>query len=93
MISPCATNPALTTAPEMRPSGSRSFARVIVTDDGQAEADAILARGLHVAKPFVLYENWGPGSYSESMRSAFVKAAPEQGLHVAGQAAWDLGRA
>ncbi|MFC7480425.1 branched-chain amino acid ABC transporter substrate-binding protein [Luedemannella flava] len=94
MVSHANTNPGLTKAwepgePEkFFPSGTRSYARVITTDDYQGAAAAqFAAKDLQVKKCFVLNDNQ---TYGQGVAKAFADEAAKQGIQVLGNDAWDF---
>jgi ABC-type branched-subunit amino acid transport system substrate-binding protein len=89
MINASSTDPSLTTDRQYFPSGTRSFARVIATEDGQGTAGAILAQRLGVRRPFVLTEDLGGFWYASTVADAFRREAARRGLLVAGEAMWE----
>ncbi|GAA1765540.1 branched-chain amino acid ABC transporter substrate-binding protein [Luedemannella helvata] len=93
MVSHANTNPGLTKAwepgePEkFFPSGTRSYARVITTDDYQGAAAAQFAsKDLQVKKCFVLNDNQ---TYGQGVAKAFADEAAKQGIQVLANEAWD----
>lgn len=93
MVSHANTNPGLTTAwgsgePDTYyPGGSRSFARVITSDDAQAAAAARFAQErLGVKKAFVLHDGQ---DYGRGLAETFRTEAGKVGIEVAGEQVWD----
>jgi branched-chain amino acid transport system substrate-binding protein len=93
MISNGATHPGLTKTWDVGepgkyyPSGKRHFARVVTTDDVQAEAAATFAHGdLLVTKVFVLDDG---GFYGKNVARGFADAARQAGIDVVGQTRWN----
>jgi branched-chain amino acid transport system substrate-binding protein len=93
MISHANTNPGLTKAWEpgepdkFFPSGTRSYARVITTDDYQGAAAAqYAAKELGLKKCWVLNDNQ---TYGQGVAKAFAEEAAKQGITVLGNDAWD----
>ena len=93
MISHANTNPGLTKAwdpgePEkFFPSGKRSYARVITTDDYQGAAAAQFAsQDLKVTKCYVLNDNQ---TYGQGVAKAFADEAAKQNIQILGNEAWD----
>jgi DNA-binding SARP family transcriptional activator/ABC-type branched-subunit amino acid transport system substrate-binding protein len=72
------------------PTGQRNFARVIPTDDVQAAADALVARGLGVRRVYAVDIDSPP---SVQFVDAFLRAARTLGVSVAGRGSWDLEQA
>jgi ABC-type branched-subunit amino acid transport system substrate-binding protein len=93
MVSPANTSPALTLDPKMMPSGTRSYGRVIATDDRQIVADAMLAHRLGVQRPFIVQEQAVAGdTFIATAGSVFAAAAAANGMTVAGTATWVSGK-
>jgi branched-chain amino acid transport system substrate-binding protein len=93
MVSHANTNPGLTkkwdaNEPEKYfPSGKRSYARVITTDDFQGTAAArFAAKELSVKRVYVLNDN---ETYGQGVAKAFADEATKQGITVLGNQAWD----
>ncbi len=93
MVSHANTNPGLTKTwdpgePEkFFPSGKRSYARVVTTDDYQGAAAAqFLAQDVKVKKCAVLNDNQ---TYGQGVAQAFVKEAEAQGIEILGNQPWD----
>jgi branched-chain amino acid transport system substrate-binding protein len=93
MVSHANTNPGLTKAWEPNepnkwyPTGKRSYARVITTDDYQGTAAArFAAKDLGVKKCFILDDN---ETYGQGVARAFEAEAKKQGITVLGKQAWD----
>ncbi|MTD16759.1 ABC transporter substrate-binding protein [Nakamurella sp. YIM 132087] len=94
MVSHANTNPGLTKAwetgePEKYfPSGKRTYARVVTTDDFQGTAAAAFAKeDLKVTKCFILNDNQ---TYGLGVAKAFTDAAKAQGIEIVGEEAWDV---
>jgi branched-chain amino acid transport system substrate-binding protein len=92
MITHSATNPGLTKTweagePAMYlPSGHRSFARVVTTDDTQGVAAAqFAARDLGVTKCFVLNDG---DTYGVGLAKSFTTEAVRLGIQIVGEATW-----
>jgi branched-chain amino acid transport system substrate-binding protein len=89
MISPSATYAGLTRAgtgeanePESYyPSGNRSFARVVPTDDVQGTVAAGWAKQLGASRVYVLHDT---ELYGKTVVSAFLETAGRIGLHLVG---------
>jgi branched-chain amino acid transport system substrate-binding protein len=93
MISHANTNPGLTKTWDQgepgkyAPSGKRSYARVVTTDDIQGPAAAqFAAKDLGVKKCFVLNDN---ETYGQGVAKTFAEEAKKQGIEVVGEQAWD----
>lgn len=93
MVSHANTNPGLTkkwdpgTPDKYYPSGKRTYARVITTDDYQGSAAADFAsQDLKVKKCFVLNDN---ELYGQGVAEAFVNRAKTDGIQILGNKAWD----
>jgi branched-chain amino acid transport system substrate-binding protein len=93
MVSHANTNPGLTKPwepgePEkFYPSGKRSYARVVTTDDYQGAAAAqFAAQDLGVKKCYVLNDNQ---TYGQGIAKTFADEAPKQGIQVLGNEPWD----
>ena len=69
-----------------RPGGKRSFVRVIVADDLQGAANALLAKQLGVTKLFVLNDG---DPYGIGIASSVRRAATKLGMAIAGYERWD----
>ncbi len=68
------------------PSGQRSYARVITTDDMQGVATAqFAARDLGVSKCFVLNDG---GTYGVGLAKSFTAEAVRLGVQIVGEATW-----
>jgi branched-chain amino acid transport system substrate-binding protein len=68
------------------PSGKRSYARVVTTDDIQGPAAAqFAAKDLNVKKVFVLNDT---ETYGQGVAKTFAEEAAKQGMTVVGQASW-----
>jgi branched-chain amino acid transport system substrate-binding protein len=68
------------------PGGRRSFARVVVADDFQGAADAMLAKRLGVTRLYVLHDR---DLYGFGIASSVRHAATKLGLRVVGFDGWD----
>ncbi|MBO0867180.1 MAG: branched-chain amino acid ABC transporter substrate-binding protein [Micromonosporaceae bacterium] len=69
------------------PSGKRSYARVITTDDYQGTAAArFAAKDLGVKSVYVINDN---ELYGQGVAKAFADEAAKQGITVLGNQAWD----
>ncbi|MBO0885730.1 MAG: branched-chain amino acid ABC transporter substrate-binding protein, partial [Mycobacterium sp.] len=93
MVSHANTNPGLTKAwdpgtPEKYyPTGKRSYARVVTTDDFQGTADADFAKEtLHAKSVYILNDNQ---VYGIGVARAFEDEAKKDGIKVLGNEAWD----
>lgn len=93
MVSHANTNPGLTKTwdpgePEKySPSGIRSYARVITTDEFQGAAAADFAKSdLKVTKCYVLNDNQ---TYGQGVAKAFVAQAEKNGITILGNTAYD----
>jgi branched-chain amino acid transport system substrate-binding protein len=93
MVSHANTNPGLTKTWDANepqkyyPSGKRSYARVITTDDHQGTAAArFAAKDLGVKRVYVLDDN---ETYGQGVAKAFADEAAKQGITVVGKQAWD----
>jgi len=93
MISHANTNPGLTKAwdpgepAKFFPSGKRSYARVITTDDFQGKAAAqFAAKDLGIKNCYVLNDN---ETYGIGVAKAFADEAKVQGITISGEQAWD----
>jgi branched-chain amino acid transport system substrate-binding protein len=68
------------------PSGKRSYARVVTTDDVQGPADAqFAAKELNIKKVYVLNDT---ETYGQGVAKTFADEATKQGMTVVGQDAW-----
>jgi len=92
MVSHANTNPGLTKTwdagepQKYFPSGKRSYARVVTTDDIQGPADAdFAADDLKVTKCYVLNDNQ---TYGQGVARTFVQEAKKKGITVVGEDAW-----
>jgi branched-chain amino acid transport system substrate-binding protein len=92
LVSPSDSNPGLTRTWERdeparyAPSGRRSYARVVPTDDRQATAMArFAAASANRTRCFVLDDG---ETYGVTMARAFAAEATRQGITVVGQARW-----
>lgn len=93
MVSHANTNPGLTKAwdpgtPEKYyPTGKRSYARVVTTDDYQGKADADFAKQtLHAKSVYILNDNQ---VYGIGVARAFQDEAQKDGIQVLGNQSWD----
>jgi branched-chain amino acid transport system substrate-binding protein len=93
MVSHANTNPGLTKPwdpgePEkFLPSGKRSYARVITTDDYQGSAAAQFAsQDLKVKKCYVLNDNQ---TYGQGVAKSFADEAAKQNIQILGNEPWD----
>jgi len=93
MVSHANTNPGLTKTwdpgepGKYAPSGKRSYARVVTTDDIQGPAAAqFAAKDLSLKKCFVLNDN---ETYGQGVAKTFAEEAKKQGITVTGEQAWD----
>lgn len=95
MVSHNNTNPGLTKPwgpnepAKFAPSGHRSFARVVATDDKQGAAGAaFLSSALKVKRCYLLHDG---DVYGRGVTKAFATAAPSNGIKVVGIEPWDVG--
>ena len=93
MVSNANTNPGLTKTWDVGepdkyfPSGTRSYARVITTDDYQGQGAAAFAKeDLKVTKAFVLNDNQ---TYGVGVAKAFTESAKANGIEIVGTQSWD----
>jgi len=93
MVSHANTNPGLTKTwdpgepQKYFPTGTRSYARVITTDDYQGAAAALYAKEkLAASKVYILNDNQ---TYGQGVAKAFEDKAKELGLEVLGNEPWD----
>ena len=93
MVSHANTNPGLTKKwetgePEKYyPTGKRTYARVVTTDDFQGNAAAAFAKNdLKLTKCYVLNDNQ---TYGLGVAKAFADAAKAQGIEIVGEKSWD----
>ena len=93
MVSNANTNPGLTKTWDVGepdkyfPSGTRSYARVITTDDYQGQGAAAFAKNdLKATKAFVLNDNQ---TYGLGVSKAFADAAKQNGIEIVGTQSWD----
>jgi branched-chain amino acid transport system substrate-binding protein len=92
MVSPANTNVGLTKKwdpgepNKYYPTGVRSYARVVATDDIQGPADAVWTKSLGVKKVFVLNDKQ---TYGFGVASTYRAAAKKLGLQVVGFQGWD----
>ncbi|GLY30656.1 branched-chain amino acid ABC transporter substrate-binding protein [Kineosporia sp. NBRC 101731] len=92
-VSHAATNPGLTKTwdpgePELyAPSGKKSFARVVTTDDYQGTAAADFAKeDLKVTSCYILNDNQ---TYGQGIAKAFQTQAEKNGIKILGNEAYD----
>jgi branched-chain amino acid transport system substrate-binding protein len=92
-VSHANTNPGLTKTwdsgepQKYYPTGKRSYARVITTDDYQGTAGATYAaQKLGIKKVYILNDNQ---TYGQGVAKAFQDAATKLGITVLGNEAWD----
>jgi len=97
MVSHANTNPGLTKTwdagepAKYFPSGKRSYARVVTTDDIQGPAAAqFAAKDLKVTKCFVLNDT---ETYGQGVAKTFAEEAAKQGITVVGNTSWKKGDA
>jgi branched-chain amino acid transport system substrate-binding protein len=97
MVSHANTNPGLTKTwdagepAKYAPSGKRSYARVVTTDDIQGPAAAqFAAKDLKVTKCFVLNDT---ETYGKGVAKTFAEEAKKQGVAVVGDTSWNKGDA
>lgn len=95
MVSHANTNPGLTKTwdagepQKYFPSGKRSYARVVTTDDIQGPAAAqFAAKDLKVTKCFVLNDTQ---TYGQGVAKTFAEEATKQGVQVVGNTSWRAG--
>ena len=93
MVSNANTNPGLTKTwdpgepDKYYPTGQRNYARVVTTDDNQGKAAAqFMAKDLKVTKCYILNDN---ETYGQGVASSFEKEAPNVGITILGNEAWD----
>lgn len=93
MVSHANTNPGLTkkwdpgTPDKYYPTGKRSYARVVTTDDYQGTAAANFAsQNLHVKSVYILNDN---EVYGQGVARAFQDQAQKDGIQILGNQAWD----
>jgi len=93
MVSDANTNPGLTKTwdpgepDKFYPTGKRSYARVITTDDYQGAAAAdFAAQDLKVKRCFVLNDNQ---TYGQGVAQAFIDRAKKNGIKILANKAWD----
>jgi branched-chain amino acid transport system substrate-binding protein len=93
MVSHANTNPGLTkpwdpgTPQKYYPTGKRSYARVVTTDDFQGTADAnFAAQDLHAKSVYILNDN---EVYGIGVARAFEDQAKKNGMKILGNEAWD----
>ena len=93
-ISPANTYVGLTHTPALPgepqkyyPTGKRTYARVVATDDFQGAADAQLMKNNGVKSVYVLNDN---EAYGFGVASAVRNVAKHLGITIAGFEAWDL---
>jgi branched-chain amino acid transport system substrate-binding protein len=97
MVSHANTNPGLTKdwdpgePAKYFPSGKRSYARVVTTDDLQGPAGAqFAAKDLKVTKCFVIDDT---ETYGKGVADTFAAEAQKQGITVVGRTSWKKGDA
>ena len=97
MVSHANTNPGLTKdwdpgePAKYFPTGKRSYARVVTTDDLQGPAAAqFAAKDLKVTKCFVLDDT---ETYGKGVANTFAAEAQKQGITVVGRTSWKKGDA
>ena len=97
MVSHANTNPGLTKdwdpgePAKYFPSGKRSYARVVTTDDLQGPAGAqFAAKDLKVTKCFVIDDT---ETYGKGVADTFAAEAQKQGIAVVGRTPWKKGDA
>ncbi len=92
MVSPANTNVGLTKKwdpgepQKYYPTGVRSYARVVATDDIQGPADAVWTKTLGIKKVFVLNDKQ---TYGFGVASTYRSAAKKLGISVVGFQGWD----
>jgi branched-chain amino acid transport system substrate-binding protein len=92
MVSPGNTNPGLTKKwdagepQKYYPTGTRSYARVVATDDIQGPADAIWSKSLGFKKVFVLNDKQ---TYGFGVATTYKNAAKKLGINIVGFQGWD----
>jgi branched-chain amino acid transport system substrate-binding protein len=93
MVSHANTNPGLTkpwdpgTPEKYYPSGKRTYARVVTTDDFQGAAAAqFMAKDLGVKRCAVVNDNQ---TYGQGVAKAFADEAAKQGITVTSNTPWD----
>jgi branched-chain amino acid transport system substrate-binding protein len=92
MVSHANTNPGLTKAwnpgepQKYFPSGERSYARVVTTDDYQGTADADFAKAQGVKKVYILNDDQ---VYGQGVAKAFQTQAQKDGITIAGNTPYD----
>lgn len=70
------------------PTGARSYARVVTTDDFQGQADAqFLAQDLKVKSCYVINDNQ---TYGQGVAQAFINEAKNQNIEILGNDPWDV---
>jgi len=73
------------------PTGNRSYARVVTTDDIQGPADAqFAAKELNIKKVYVLNDT---ETYGQGVAKTFAEEAVKQGMTVVGTDSWKKGDA
>ena len=70
------------------PTGQRSYARMVPTDDIQGATDALVAGRLGMRRAFVLEDR---SAYGTALAGTFRAAAGHAGVSVVGTAAWGAG--
>jgi branched-chain amino acid transport system substrate-binding protein len=93
MVSHANTNPGLTKTwdpgepDKYYPTKARNYARVVPTDEFQGAAAArFVGQTLKAKKCYVLNDNQ---TYGQGVARAFAKEAPNQGITILGNEAWD----
>ncbi len=92
MVSHANTNPGLTKSwnpgepQKYFPSGERSYARVVTTDDYQGTADADFAKSVGAKKVYILNDNQ---VYGQGVAKAFQTEAVKDGLTVIANTPYD----
>jgi len=92
MVSSANTNPGLTKKwdpgepGKYYPTGQRSYARVVATDDIQGPADALFSQSKGYKKVYVLNDKQ---TYGFGVASAYRNAAKKLGITVVGFKGWD----
>jgi branched-chain amino acid transport system substrate-binding protein len=91
-VSPANTNPGLTKKWDVGepqkyyPTGTRSYARVVATDDIQGPADALWSQARGYKKVYVLNDKQ---TYGFGVATTYRKAAQKLGIKVVGFKGWD----
>jgi branched-chain amino acid transport system substrate-binding protein len=93
MVSNANTNPGLTKTwdpgepDKYYPTGKRNYARVVTTDDNQGKAAAqFMATTVGKKKCYILNDN---ETYGLGVATSFAKEAPNDGITILGNEAWD----